>query len=181
MSVNTVSQDKHNKAVNFKKRLETIMEVMDEVIQLIPEGAYLRVADTLKELFDDRDVVPQADRVVFIHRIRRNMRRDPVVHQEYQRASRPARKVRAVLTDKQKLDSGEWKMCCVCDRIVCTGYLEEHQQTDVCIRIQQSKKLCATTGEVENDKMAQAIINLRCAIMGAGRYRQHVWGVMFTE
>jgi len=174
-----VNQDKHDKAVKFKERLETIMEVMDEVVQLIPEGAYLKVANTLKELFNED--TPTEDRVVFIERFRRNMRRDPVVRQEYVRASRPARRARAQHTDKQKLDSGIWQMCGICDRIVIKTGIDEHQQTDVCMRIQQTKRLCASTGKVDNEETAQALINLRCAIMDAGRYRQRVWGVEFAE
>jgi len=166
----SVTQETHDNATTFTEKLTLIMDTMDDIVHLIPEQDYLRIVNTLGSLYTDDennrlDAVPET-RYVFIHRVREHIRRDPIVTAQRTRAERPIRQKQIIRDDVWKLENG-FTMCCKCDRIV--QDLDTHQQSDVCKRIENSKKLAISTGEQNNTKKAKVIVKVKNALIKCGR------------
>ena len=104
MSVNVETRDK---ARTFTEKLYKIMEVMDNVVNLIPEADYINVVDTLKELYtDDRGIVIQTapeTREAFMEAITNNIRRDPSSQQRHEGHRDPSVISRLFLTTHANL------------------------------------------------------------------------------
>ena len=163
MSVNVETRDK---ARTFTDKLYKIMEVMDNVVHLIPEADYINVVDTLKELYtDDRGVPLQGapeTREAFMEAITNNIRRDPIVSAEARRAQRPIRDKQIILDDARKLENG-WKVCPKCDRIV--KDMNIHSMSDICREVANAKKMAVTTGEIDNKERVAVVKKIKAAML----------------
>ena len=163
MSVNVETRDK---ARTFTEKLYKIMEVMDRVVSLIPEGDYLEVVDALKGLYTDDKGVPiqgaPETREAFMEAITNNMRRDPIVSAEARRAQRPIRDKQIILDDARKLENG-WKVCPKCDRIV--KDMNIHLMSDICQEVSKAKKMAITTGEMDNKDKVIAVKKIKAAML----------------
>ena len=165
-----VTQETSAAANSFMSKLNTLMSVMDDIVQHIPEEHYLRAVNTLRDLYRDEAgrTLPnpeQQERTVFMQVVEQTIRRDPIMTPEQRRANRPIRNKKIIHTDAWKLKNG-YKVCEKCDRIVqdITG----HQLTDVCQQITNAKKLTVTTGQTDNADRTRGIALLKSALVKQG-------------
>jgi len=131
-------------SIEFTKSLHNILNLLDTITDLLPEGIYLEICNELKLAnanANQRQVVVQ-----YIHRERERINNNPIVVHHI-KMSRPDRKKLQKRTDEQKLANG-WKMCSHCNRLVMN--LWRHQnETDICSRIEKVKEIVVIRQDVE--------------------------------
>ena len=132
------STDKSN-SVGFITSLHNIMNLLDTITELLPEGIYLQICNELKIANSNANKLTAQEVIIqYIQIERERINNNPiVVHHE--RMTRQERKKRRVFDDATKLKNG-WKMCPNCNKIV--RNLWRHQnQTQICVYIEDVKDI----------------------------------------
>jgi hypothetical protein len=131
-------------SIEFTKSLHNILNLLDTITDLLPEGIYLEICNELKlanSNANKRQVIVQ-----YIEVERQRINNNPIVV-HHTKMSKPDRKKLQKRTDAQKLANG-WKMCDNCNRLV--KNLWRHQnETDVCSRVEKVKEIVALKQDVE--------------------------------
>tara|TARA_R110002020_G_scaffold417643_2_gene626819 strand:- start:32 stop:511 length:480 start_codon:yes stop_codon:yes gene_type:complete len=139
-----VSIEEKTKSRQFVDALGDVMDIIEEVKEYIPEGAYLHICNKLKISYDFKD---------YINNKINELRTNPVVQEHTRRMNRPTLR-RHLLTDAEKLKKG-WKLCPKCDRLVLD--LQSHKARNICAEINDTKKLSANTGKSQTNDLAKAV------------------------
>ena len=168
----SVSQATHDTATAFTDNLRLIMDTMEEIIMDIPESKYLTVMNALRDLYRDHNgnrMDPTiAERTEFMEVVRETFERNPVVSAEQRRANRPIRDKEIIHSDAWKLKNG-YKVCKCCDRIV--QNIKLHKLSDLCLRIQNTKKLCIGTSRMDNVEETKAIVKIKNVLLKVSERR----------
>jgi len=131
-------------SIDFTKSLHNILNLLDTITDLLPEGIYLEICNELKLAnanANQRQVVVQ-----YIQRERERINNNPIVVHHI-KMSKPDRKRLQKRTDEQKLANG-WKMCNNCNRLVKNMWRHQNE-TDVCSRVEKVKEIVAVKKDVE--------------------------------
>jgi hypothetical protein len=131
-------------SIEFTNSLHNILNLLDTITDLLPEGIYLQICNELKlanSNANKRQVIVQ-----YIDVERQRINNNPIVVHHI-KMSRPDRKKLQKRTDAQKLANG-WKMCHHCNRLV-TNLWRHQNETDVCSRVERVKKIVAIKQDVE--------------------------------
>jgi len=170
----SVSAQTSEKAKNFMKIMTTMMEIIEEVAPLIPEGKYIDLMKNIKKAYDiqneeeeeeyiegqaeEPQPQPQTNRYTLTQAINEIVALDPVFQQIQRQSKAKVMKDRQVLTKAQKLKAG-WSVCPKCDSVVLD--LREHQKyTYKCSDIYDAKHLTKSTGELDNTSYVETIIKI---------------------
>jgi len=140
----SISYEEKVKAQQFVEKINSLMETIEEIAPLIPEGKYLKCMDDMKNLYELNKAIKQ----------------DPIFTQFVRRAAMPTRRT-ITLTDAQKLSLG-YKICVRCNTIV--QNIGEHQQTRKCKTIRRTKGIATKTGMKDTTRIETAVISIRKAL-----------------
>jgi hypothetical protein len=145
----TIAQSK-----KFINSIHAVLNILDTISSLIPEGAYLEIANQLK-ISNDEYTNKEAGVVIIgmITQTRENLINNDIVIQHRRRALKKTI-THKLLTDAQKLEKG-WVMCNKCNRLVV--HIHRHLTTTVCSQTSTEKKLSASSGKIDTYKMKKAI------------------------
>lgn len=143
-----------NQSKRFINSIHNVLNILDTISSLIPEGAYLEIANQLK-ISNEEYTNKQAGVVVvgFIQQTRENLMSNDIVVQHRRRALKKTI-THKLLTDAQKLAKG-WAMCTKCNRLVV--HIDRHLKTTVCSQTTTEKKLSATSGQIDTRRMKMTI------------------------
>tara|TARA_R110000868_G_scaffold387733_1_gene656390 strand:+ start:96 stop:581 length:486 start_codon:yes stop_codon:yes gene_type:complete len=144
MSIMSISYEEKVKAQQFVEKINSLMETIEEIAPLIPEGKYLKCMDDMKNLYE----------------LNKSIKQDPIFSQFVRRAEMPTRRT-ITLSDAQKLSRG-YKICVRCNTIV--QNIGEHQQTRKCKTIRRTKGIATKTGVKDTTRIEIAVIAIRKAL-----------------
>lgn len=136
----SISQEEKNKSKEFIDALNTLLEMVDDISQFIPEGKYLEMMNQLKNV---NDTAVFYSPVVSIVEILNNTE---VVRENRRRAEMNVR----VLKEKKKST-----ICPLCDTPVI--HIKKHQQNNKCKLIRRTKVLSAYSGKIQTNDMEKMI------------------------
>jgi hypothetical protein len=139
-----VSFEEKVKSRQFVNALTDVMDIIEEVKDYIPEGAYLHICNKLKISYDFKDYINDKIEVLL---------QNAVVQQHTARMNRPTLR-RRLLTDAEKLAKG-YKLCPKCDRLVLD--VEGHKARNICHEINDTKRLSASSGQTQTNDLAKAV------------------------
>lgn len=134
-------------SVGFINSLHNIMNLVDTITELLPEGIYLQICNELKLANTNaNNLTAQQVFIQYVEIERERIRTNPIVV-HHTKMSKQQRKTRRVLDDEQKLKTG-WVMCEKCNRLV--RNLWRHQnQTQVCGFVEDIKEVVVIKQEVD--------------------------------
>jgi len=141
----------HAESKGFIDTLTKMMEIVEKVSDKIPEGDYLALMDSLKEVYDYKGSGGVSQ--VIHHVIYQN----PVVQHHERRTRMTVNKEKIVKDEAYCLKVGLSITCPKCDCVIAKRGLKEHQATTKCWKIQQTKKLSKTTQRTTTDNEATFI------------------------
>lgn len=126
-------------SVGFINSLHNIMNLLDTITEILPEGIYLQICNELKIANTNaNNLTAQEVFIQYIEVERERIRTNPIVV-HHTKMTKQMRKTRKVLNDEEKLKSG-WVMCKKCNRLVLN--LWRHQnQTQVCGFVEDIKEV----------------------------------------
>ena len=139
-----VSPEEYDKSKQFVNALNDIMNIIDELKLIIPDGKYLEICSKLKVGYDLKDYIDEKVN---------NINNNSVVREHRTRITRRVAP-RTKLTDAEKIQRG-YKICRKCDRLVLD--MAGHQRRSICGEIKDTKQLSANTGKIETNDIAKAI------------------------
>lgn len=134
-------------SVGFINSLHNIMNLIDTITELLPEGIYLQICNELKLANNNANTLTAQE--VFIQYIeveRERINNNPIVV-HHTKMSKHQRKTRRVLDDEEKLKSG-WTMCGKCNRLVKNMWRHQNQ-TQVCGFVEDVKEVVVIKKEVD--------------------------------
>jgi hypothetical protein len=124
-------------SVELIKSLHNIMNLLDNITDVLPEGIYIQLCNELKIANSNAS---KETLIQYIQVERERITNNPiVVHHE--RMTRAERKKRRVLDNATKLKNG-YKMCPNCNKIVLNLWRHQHQ-TQICVYIEDVKDIVA--------------------------------------
>ena len=134
-------------SVGFINSLHNIMNLLDTITDLLPEGIYLQICNELKLANSNANKLSAQEVIIqYIQIERERINSNPIVV-HHTKMSKHERKTRRVLTDEQKLKTG-WTMCGKCNRLVRNMW--RHQaQTQVCSFVEDIKEVVVIKKEVD--------------------------------
>ena len=161
----SISQENKKLSTDFMEIINSLMETIDTISQEIPEGKYLEIMNNLKDLYgfktNIRNLTPnQVLRVVVME--------NPVVQRERRRSRMKVLEPRTLKTDAQKLSSGKYMRCPLCDCIISIPQLEEHKTTYKCKAFNKSKKITANIGREDTSDIHTLITKIQVALNNNG-------------
>jgi len=166
-----ITQTQHDKSVAFVAHLSKLCGIIDDWSKYVPEGEYLESMNTLKEIFEFKDEIDKPIQVIHM--------RNEVIRTHVSRTRLRVRQDRRSLSDAEKLASGEYKCCNMCDRIIKNEYEREHLTTDVCSRGYRAKHLTMNIQEDDTSKYEAIITRITGAIYkDFNPITKKRWGIM---
>lgn len=134
-------------SVGFINSLHNIMNLIDTITELLPEGIYLQICNELKLANNNANTLTAQEVIIqYIEVERERINNNPIVV-HHTKMSKHQRKTRRVLDDDEKLKSG-WTMCGKCNRLVKNMW--RHQtQTQVCGFVEDVKEVVVIKKEVD--------------------------------
>jgi len=128
-------------SVDLIKSLHNIMNLLDNITDLLPEGVYLQLCHELKLANNNANTLSAQETIIqYIQAERERINNNPIVV-HHTRMTRAEHKKRRVLDNAAKLKDG-YKMCPNCNKIV--RHLWRHQtQTQICVYIEDVKDIVA--------------------------------------
>jgi len=163
--------EQHKKtAEKFIKTINELMDFVDNIKTLIPEGEYLKACNTLKDHYKLKDEIGNTRTIIeYVNDLTNNVRNDEVYRTFERRVRMKTKQKTEMLTDLEKIKTGKWVLCNKCDRIIKKEYMGEHRKNDVCKRTSESKCVVITTGTTKNKDLIKAIHLIRGALIKCGR------------
>lgn len=133
-----MSANANNQNNTVKRDCEVLGEFIDEISPKITDGQYLKMMNTLKNIFD-KLTTGQATQpeIVFIRTVFVDAPRQP--------RRKPEKK--AVLTIEEKIAAG-YKHCRFCDSYITPKHYSKHQRSKKCEDITKIKKATSEEGRV---------------------------------
>ena len=162
----TISESEKIKAVEFTIALNNLLDFVESVLPHINEQQYIEQMNNLKKLNDNK-ITKNITQIV--ETITNRVRENPLVVNQMNRSNMIVRRTQRKKTDAQKLASGHYKVCNLCDRIIHKHYMFQHKETDVCIRINQTKSLTKTFKKKDTAREQRLITAIKG--WGAKTYR----------
>ena len=147
----------HAESKGFIDTLTSMMEIIEKVSDKIPEGDYLELMNSLKEVYGYKGnggVTQVVHHVIY---------QNPVVQHHERRTRMVVNKERVTKDEAYLLKKGLSVTCELCDSVVSKRGIKEHQHTKKCWKIHQTKKLTKTTQRVTTDNEAAFITRLDSA------------------
>ena len=144
----------HAESKGFIDTLTSMMEIIEKVSDKIPEGDYLELMNSLKDVYGYKGnggVTQVVHHVIY---------QNPVVQHHERRTRMIVNKERVTKDEAYLLKKGLSVTCELCDCVVSKRGLKEHQHTKKCWKIHQTKKLTKTTQRVTTDNEAAFITRL---------------------
>ena len=143
----TTPKTPNTNSVGFINSLHNIMNLIDTITELLPEGIYLQICNELKLANSNaNNLTAQQVFIQYVEVERERIRTNPIVV-HHTKMSKQQRKARRILDDEQKLKTG-WTMCNKCNRLV--RNLWRHQtQTQVCGFVEDIKEVVIIRKEVD--------------------------------
>jgi hypothetical protein len=155
-----ITEAEQKKSVEFMNILNEMLDIIDNVKELITDDNYLKLCNSLKILNDNhssKEVVIQ-----YIERIRERVRDNNIVSNHNNRCKMKIKTKKEMLNDADKLKKG-WVVCNKCDRLVLD--INSHRFTDVCKRIQETKKLTQNSKTLDTSDKTMVIGLIRKVII----------------
>tara|TARA_R110002012_G_C11631381_1_gene609842 strand:+ start:48 stop:569 length:522 start_codon:yes stop_codon:yes gene_type:complete len=155
-----ITVEEKKKSVEFMNILNDILDIVDNVKELITDDNYLKLCNSLKLLNDNhsnKEVVVQ-----YIERVRERVRTNAIVRNHNSRCNMKVKSRGEMLDDAEKLKRG-WVVCNKCDRLVLD--IRSHRFTDVCKRIQETKKLTQNSKTLDTSDKTKVIGLIRKVII----------------
>lgn len=147
----------HAESKGFIDTLTSMMEIIEKVSDKIPEGDYLELMNSLKDVYGYKGnggVTQVVHHVIY---------QNPVVQHHERRTRMVVNKERVTKDEAYLLKKGLSVTCELCDSVVSKRGIKEHQHTKKCWKIHQTKKLTKTTQRVTTDNEAAFITRLDSA------------------
>ena len=144
----------HAESKGFIDTLTSMMEIIEKVSDKIPEGDYLELMNSLKDVYGYKGnggVTQVVHHVIY---------QNPVVQHHERRTRMVVNKERVTKDEAYLLKKGLSVTCELCDSVVSKRGIKEHQHTKKCWKIHQTKKLTKTTQRVTTDNEAAFITRL---------------------
>lgn len=166
-------------SIDLIKSLHNIMNLLDNITELLPEGIYLQLCHELKLANNNANTLSAQETIIqYIQNQRERINTNPiVVHHE--RLTRAEHKKRRVLDNATKLKNG-YKMCPNCNKIV--RHLWRHQnQTQICVYIEDVKDIVAVKQTADITDFMLNLNDLQEAITKFKQRRMLVWSDAFIE
>ena len=134
-------------SVGLINSLHNIMNLLDTITELLPEGIYLQICNELKLANSNANTLTAQEVIIqYIQVERERINTNPIVV-HHTKMSKQQRKTRRVLDDEHKLKNG-WTMCGKCNRLVRNMW--RHQtQTQVCGFVEDIKEVVVIKKEVD--------------------------------
>ncbi len=139
MPISTTEQEK---SIIFMNSLNKILEIIDDLSAVVPEGKYLEICDNLKILNDNKGI-----KEIIIE-----FQNNPIVRQHRNRSNM------TVLGERPKKQIKP--RCPDCDTAVLNIAL--HKKTMKCKLIKKTKKLSAFSGKLETKNIYNLAEVLKC-------------------
>jgi len=131
-------------SAGFIRSLHNIMNLVDTITELLPEGIYLQICNELK--LANSNLTAQQVFIQYVETEQERIRTNPIVV-HHTKMSNHQCKTRRVLDDEQKLKSG-WTMCRKCNRLV-KNIWRHQNQTQVCGFIKDIKEVVVIKQDVD--------------------------------
>ena len=166
-------------SVDFITSLHNIMNLLDTITHILPEGIYIQICNELKLANTNANKLTAQEVIIqYIQVERERINNNPiVVHHE--RMTRAERKKRRVLDNATKLKNG-YKMCPNCNKIVLN--LWRHQnQTQICVYIEDVKDIVAVKQTADITDFMLNLNDLQEAITKFKQRRMLVWSDAFID
>jgi len=154
----SITPNEQKKSVDFMNALNEMLNFVESVLPYIKEDEYITAMNALKKLNDNKLTGETQTIIQYVEVIRERIRTNPIVTNHVKRIKMKVKDIYQHKTDGWKLVNG-WTCCRRCNRLV--KDIEEHNFTDVCKRIKDTKKLSATTSSVSTDKLMVLILTIR--------------------
>ena len=133
-------------SVGLVNSLHNIMNLIDTITELLPEGIYLQICNELKLANTSVNTLTAQEVIIqYIEIERERIITNPIVV-HHTKMSKRQRKTRRVLDDEEKLKNG-WSMCGKCNRLVRNMW--RHQNTQVCSFVEDVKEVVVIKKEVD--------------------------------
>ena len=161
----SISQENKKLSTEFMTIIASLMETIETISQEIPEGKYLEIMNNLKDLYGFKDNLNPTQ---FVQIIQDVVMGNPVVQRERRRSRMKVIEPRTLKTDAQKLSSGKYKRCPLCDTIISIPQLEEHKTTYKCKAFNKSKKMTARIGREDTSDIHTLITKIQVALNNNG-------------
>jgi len=162
--------EQHKKtATKFINSINELMEFVDNIKTLIPEGEYLKACNTLKDHYKLKDEIGNTRTIIeYVNDLTTNIRNDEVYRSYDRRVRMKTKQKSEMLSDEDKIKKG-WVLCKNCDRLIKKGGMFAHLRADVCKRTKESKCVVISTGTSLNNDTIKAIHLIRGALIKCGR------------
>lgn len=158
----TISREESDKSKEFIKLINGLMCIIDDLTENIPEGEYLKICSHLKDIHGYSDEIG-IKKIVF---------QNEVVATNQRRTRMRVRPTPRVLSDAEKLASGNYRACEFCDKIISNSWYDTHiVQTEYCSIARNAKKLAISTQEENNSNRVEAIAKIK-SVMFKRKYPQ---------
>lgn len=169
-----ISEHEKRKAEAFTNSLNSILELVENLVGVIGEGNYLAIANHLKILHDNKS------RTEIIQTIREN------IHTQVERVRTNETREWLEKRSKMEIIAGrlteearrskmkDLKRCVKCDRMVMKNYMKTHQKSSVCSDIYNTKNLTCKMAKTQVNKYHDAIACIRSWCLQTGRYNKFV-------
>lgn len=133
-----MSANNNNQNNTVKQDCESLGELIDEISPKITDGQYLKMMNTLKNIFD-KLTNGEATRpdIIFVR----------TVFVEAPRQPRRVPERREILTIEEKITAG-YKHCRFCDSYITPKHYAKHQRSKKCESITKIKKATSEAGKV---------------------------------
>jgi len=161
----SISQENKQLSTDFMTIIASLMETIETISEAIPEGKYLEIMNNLKDLYGFKDNLNPTQ---FVQIIQDVVMGNPVVQRERRRSRMKVLEQRTLKTDAQKLTSGKYMRCPLCDCIISIPQLEEHKTTYKCKSFNKSKKITANVGREDTSEIHTLITKIQVALHNNG-------------
>jgi len=162
----SISQENKQLSTDFMTIISSLMETIDTISNEIPEGKYLEIMNNLKDLYGFKSNISNQEQ--FNQVLRVVVMENPVVQRERRRSRMKVIEPRTLKTDAQKLSSGKYVRCPLCDTIISKPQLEEHKTTYKCKSFNKSKKITANVGREDTSEIHTLITKIQVALNNNG-------------
>lgn len=151
----TISLEEKTKSQKFINLINGIMEIVDNVSSKLDDGEYLELCNKLRDMYKLKPEDNIGDYLMT------ELNTNEVIRENINRSAMRVRtKKNEILDDYEKLKTGDYKRCPDCSRVVCKTYFGRHKKNGVCIKTNSTKKLSASTGEVDTAKKEDLICKI---------------------
>ena len=162
----SISQENKQLSTDFMTIISSLMETIDTLSQVIPEGKYLEIMNNLKDLYGFKSNITNQEQ--FNQVLRVVVMGNPVIEREHRRSRMKVIEAKTLKTEAQKLSSGKYVRCPLCDCIISIPQLTEHKTTYKCKSFNKSKKITANVGREDTSEIHTLITKIQNALKNNG-------------